>query len=183
MKVLFVLLFSLVVNFCNAQSHLKFMGIPITGTINTFQTKLQAKGFKHDKVTSSQYAVGIRAFKGKFAGEDADLVVRYDEKSYNVFRVMVCMSSYEENVAARIYNELEPLLIKKYGEYQDSEFNGEPSKNFIVKADDGESVIGEVVLTHISLYDDYGYAFYSIIVQYTDKDGLNIRDNSKLEDL
>ena len=33
----------------NANEHLKYMGIPITGTISQFQSKLAAKGVRYDQ--------------------------------------------------------------------------------------------------------------------------------------
>ena len=66
--------------------HLKFMGIPLTGTITTFQTKLAAKGISYDKVASSQTESGVRCFKGVFSGEKANIYVYYNEKTKVVYR-------------------------------------------------------------------------------------------------
>ena len=46
--------------------HLKFMGIPLTGTITQFQLKLAAKGVKYDKAMSQQLPTGVRMFNGTF---------------------------------------------------------------------------------------------------------------------
>lgn len=49
-KLILTLIIILTGTFCvQAQEHLKFMGIPLTGNINSFQTKLKAKGFEVDK--------------------------------------------------------------------------------------------------------------------------------------
>lgn len=58
--------------------HLKFMGIPINGSITNFQNKLIAKGFKYDKAGSMALETPTRIFKGQFAGETAQLFVYYD---------------------------------------------------------------------------------------------------------
>lgn len=53
-------------------AHLKFMGIPITGTITAFQSKLQTKGCKISK-DNILLPSGIRKFKGVLRGK----IVRY----------------------------------------------------------------------------------------------------------
>ena len=54
----------------SAQSnvHIKFMGIPVTGTIAQFQAKLVAKGCTYNKVASASISNGTRAFNGTFVG-------------------------------------------------------------------------------------------------------------------
>lgn len=60
--------------------HLEFMGIPINGTITSFQTKLQAKGCTLSK-DNNQLPTGNRGFKGVFAGKDCNINVLYDHKT------------------------------------------------------------------------------------------------------
>ena len=56
--------------------HLKFMGIPLTGTITQFQQKLTAKGVTHDKKASATAPIGTRIFSGKFAGAKAEIIAK-----------------------------------------------------------------------------------------------------------
>lgn len=42
--------------------HMKFMGIPLNGTIAAFQSKLQAKGIKYDAKMSAEIKDPCRAF-------------------------------------------------------------------------------------------------------------------------
>lgn len=58
----------------NANEHLKYMGIPITGTISQFQSKLAAKGVRYDQKSSSMINGGVRVFKGTFAGNKATIL-------------------------------------------------------------------------------------------------------------
>lgn len=58
----------------NTTEHLSYMGIPITGTITQFQTKLQAKRCSLDKQTSNSLGVGCRAFKGNFIGNKVTIL-------------------------------------------------------------------------------------------------------------
>jgi ABC-type antimicrobial peptide transport system permease subunit len=62
---LFMTMFSFVLS---AQTeHMKFAGIPLTGTIEQFQKKLVAKGFRINAKISQMLPVGTRSFVGTFA--------------------------------------------------------------------------------------------------------------------
>ena len=74
MKKVLLLLLVAIFSFAVQAKHLEFMGIPITGSITSFQSKLIAKGCSVSKDTN-QYPIGIRAFKGIFAGKDCDIIV------------------------------------------------------------------------------------------------------------
>ena len=58
--------------------HMKFMGIPLNGTISAFHQKLVAKGCKHDVEVSKVAGVGSRAFTGTFFGEKSGIYVYYN---------------------------------------------------------------------------------------------------------
>ena len=73
----------------NTTKHLKYMGIPINGTITQFQAKLIAKGCVHDKLTSNSLGVGCRAFKGHFIDNKVSIFVYYDESTKIVYKSMV----------------------------------------------------------------------------------------------
>lgn len=64
-----------------ANYHLKFKGIPITGTISQFQAQLTAKGCTYDRQTSAALQQGTRAFKGTLAGEKANIFVYLTAKA------------------------------------------------------------------------------------------------------
>ena len=64
--------------------HLKFMGIPLNGTITQFQNKLKAKGVDVNPSLNKFIPTGGRAFKGVFSGNDATIFVYYDEKTKKV---------------------------------------------------------------------------------------------------
>lgn len=89
----FILLFLLFVTHLHAVEHLKFVGIPIDGQIADFQKKLIAKGFKYDKLASSDLPKGQRQFKGIYKSKDADVTVFYDRKSNNVYKVVTQVST------------------------------------------------------------------------------------------
>lgn len=72
--------------------HLKFMGIPLTGTITSFSTKLKAKGFTVSKYNKSA-PKGVRLFDGTFFGNDASVYVYYDPRTSQVYRAKACIDN------------------------------------------------------------------------------------------
>ena len=96
MKSIKVFITLLLFSVCTAvfsQTHLKFVGIPIDGTITQFQTKLSTKGFKHNKAESANAPVGQRVFNGLFRSRNAELTVFYNRKTLIVYKVEVGVSS------------------------------------------------------------------------------------------
>lgn len=126
--------------------HLKFMGIPLNGSITVFQTKLQAKGIEYDAEGSRQLKVGCRCFKGTFSGEKANFYVYYNEKTKIVYRakaVITCLS--KENGEDKFYS-FKAMLKSKYsdGIANDSEQDGHPSLSILVSDSKKEKGLGYV---------------------------------------
>ena len=67
-----------IASFAQSNVNIKFMGIPVTGTIAQFQAKQVAKGCTYNKVASASISNGTRAFKGSFVGNKVDIYVYYD---------------------------------------------------------------------------------------------------------
>lgn len=98
-KLILTLIIILTGAFCvQAQEHLKFMGIPLTGNINSFQTKLKAKGFEVDKQINKYAPVGTRIFKGLFAGENAQIFVFYNKKHKTVYRAKAIIKVTDQDI-------------------------------------------------------------------------------------
>ena len=103
----------------NANEHLKFMGIPINGTLESFTQKLVAK-----KIKSIQAAEGVGLFNGAFAGKnDCNIFVATVPNRNIVSKVVVCLPSRETWAwLEHDYNEFKQMLTSKYGEpFQHSE--------------------------------------------------------------
>ena len=94
-------------------NHLTFKGIPITGTLENFAQKLEAKGFK--KIYSDKTSV---YFEGEFAGYSKCKICVLKIPNRNiVHRVGVCLP--EESLWAILedeYNQFKGMLTNKYGE-------------------------------------------------------------------
>lgn len=111
----FILFFALLcsVSLSFAQ-HLKFMGFPLDGTINNFESKLKTKGVSVSPINDLA-PVGIRIFSGRFVEEDASIAIFYDATTKTVFGANVEIVSDENNYSS-LYFRIENMLKKKYGE-------------------------------------------------------------------
>lgn len=77
--------------------HLEFLGIPINGTIDSFQKKLASKGIQIDPQRNRYGGKGIRKFKGNFYGyKGCEIDVVYHENTNIVFRVDVFIKNAPE---------------------------------------------------------------------------------------
>lgn len=96
--------------------HLKFMGIPLNGTITQFQNKLLGKGVALDRETNKLLPVGTRAFTGTFSGENASIFVYYDNKTKIVYRAKAVITCKDKSVAENKLNYYSDMLSVKYAE-------------------------------------------------------------------
>lgn len=98
---------------CNAQNnHLKFKGIPIEGTQNSFVQKLKAKGFTYIGMNE-----GIAILEGEFAGMKncSVLVSRFSDKdAVEIVAVFLPERDNWTSIMTDYYNYKE-LLTTKYG--------------------------------------------------------------------
>lgn len=90
--------------------HLRFNGIPITGSLNNVQNKLTAKGFRFARKEENSVRM-----VGKFANEECSIVLYATPKTKTTFRIIVV---YEEGVSwgslKSHYLQLKKLLKEKY---------------------------------------------------------------------
>ena len=132
-KTLLFILFTLILSaplYAQSKSsqHLKFMGIPIDGSITNFQNKLIAKGFKYDKVGSQNLEGPVRIFNGQFAGETSWIYVYYDKEQKFVYRVKVVIECATEDRAYSKMCKFRNQLIEKYStSAEDLQYEGNES--------------------------------------------------------
>nr|DAI84029.1 MAG TPA: Ail/Lom protein [Caudoviricetes sp.] len=110
-SVLFVLCLCMAVS---AQQHMKFMGIPLDGTVDNFALKLKAKGVTYDAAQSKAAGPGVRVFNGRFMAEDAIIVVAYIPKNKMVFSAEVELQYPTVESAHIPFLNLIESLQKKY---------------------------------------------------------------------
>ena len=186
MKKIVYLLFALLTTLSvNAQKeHLKFMGIPLTGSITNFQSKLTAKGISYDKAASLRSQAGIRCFTGMFSGEKAEIYVYYNEKTKIVYRAKAVVEYSTEDIAKSKYSKFSSMLREKYiaGEFFESEHDDYPA--FGIKVPDSQL---EKSIGFISLYiSKPSYSFMDeryLHIDYEDRDNTVSDMDRNMDDL
>ena len=116
MKKILVLLMTLIISLTSfAQiEHIKFMGIPIDGSLKSFCSKLKKKGFVRDPYDTRDK--DKRIFIGNFAGSKSKIFIYSDKKTKTVHSVVVTITTYTEDIAISEYKNFKKLLIEKYSE-------------------------------------------------------------------
>lgn len=157
-----------------AQKHLTFMGVPLDGTISTFQKKIADKGVSYNPKLSKIFPVGCRAFDGIFAGHKAEIIVYYDNKSKIVYRAKAVYTETSEEYCNQLYDEIKNSLSQKYdGEETDSEISNEEGIDRpvfrVYPSDDFGTKYGEIDLYQQRdavnlIYPNY----YSLHIDYID---------------
>ena len=182
-KLLLTILFCFVVVISYGQNkHLTIMGIPITGSITTFQQKLLAKNYRLDTKENKQLPVGERAFKGRFSGHDCTLKAYYFPDDKIVYKVRVSIDFVYESSADNAYKEIKRNLLRKY-KYADTKTgrssNGHESLSALI-IDDEDDILGNIVLFVFENVDPYES---ELVVGYEDMDGLIKAEKKHTDDL
>lgn len=160
------------------KEHLKFMGIPLNGTIATFQEKLKAKGINYDRAGSAQLQAGIRCFKGVFSGEKATIYVYYNEKTKIVYRAKAVIEYSKKDIGVQRFEKFKSMLKEKYltAYAKDSEQDGYPSMCMLVYDSELDKSLGI-----ISLYmTDMGYSFMDEVFLHIDYED-NVNTSSDMD--
>lgn len=91
--------------------HMKFMGIPIDGTLDEFKSKLIAKGFVPDPGKKD-------VLYGTFAGcDDCTIVCNYNKTNNQMYAVVVYFHDPDDwQILSSRYYDLKNKLTQKYGE-------------------------------------------------------------------
>lgn len=111
---LLTLLLTLFVGICSAQTteHMKFKGVPMEGTLQSFTNKLKAKGF-----TPVGIQDGVSLLKGEFAGYKNCTIGAVADKSGMICKVAVFFPSMDKwGDLERCYNNYKSMLTEKYGD-------------------------------------------------------------------
>ncbi len=162
--------------------HLKFAGIPITGTIEQFQQQLLTKGFKQntinkfeiDELDGTLAPEGKRIYQGKFVNQKAKIKVFFDTKTKQVFKVQVYFTKLDKNSAQIKLEYFKGLLSNKYGAANMKEHNqSKEFPGFLLTANGGQ-IYGYVSKSSI---------FYGTYIQYTDSINEENHRHQMLNDL
>lgn len=189
LRLILIGLFSIVSFSINAK-HLEFMGIPITGTITAFQSKLQSKGCTIAK-GNNLLPYGIRGFKGVFAGKDCDIYVWYNHRTKQVYQVRAITDCGTlSDVAHNTFYYYKNLLNQKYeGMALNSDMLEDSTKteyefDMVViqpPIEVGAQALGTIEV-HIIEYDSYPTT-YGVAITYEDFEGASQNEQNTLNDL
>lgn len=166
------------------REYMKYMGIPLNGSITNFQQKLEAKGVKLNKVVNSKVAVGTRVFKGPFSGENADVYVYYNEKTKIVYRAKAVIEYPTKDIGERNFEKFSSMLKEKYlsGVVKDGEQEGHPALCMRVLDNNFEFTIGFVSM-YISDANDYFDEHVYLHIDYEDEANSQSDKHTNMDDL
>lgn len=172
----------------HAQSeHVKFMGIPINGTINQFQKEIERKGWIYNE-NESVKSSGSRIFNGMFANEEAELYVLFENQTYTVYQVAILINAESKENAIIKYNKLKDLYNRKYPEYKKDEYaidNTEALEITITNRRDN-SDLGTITMFIGKTYErtnNMQEIKYHLNINYVDSYNEQIETNILLDDL
>lgn len=93
--------------------HMKFMGIPLDGSIEQFTTKLLNKGMTKD-LAHSKASEGKRVFYGAFFDKSATIVVRYDQRTLTVYAAKAYIEFVSREQADEFFASIKSSIRNKY---------------------------------------------------------------------
>ena len=180
-----LLILCLLCSFVVNAKHMEFMGIPIDGTITTFQKKLSAKGWKISSENKSAPS-GVRVFTGRFAGRKVDLGVFYDTSTKTVYQVRVVISDLSDEGSDDEFDYFRDMLIRKYANVAEIVEDDADDYYMLLRIMDGTEPIGGISI-EINEYDGYYNTLYAVWIDYSDLTNLSKiidkRDRDVLKDL
>lgn len=161
-----------------AQSqHLKFMGIPLNGTISAFHQKLVAEGYKPAVDVNKQSESGSRCYKVTFFGSEAFIHVYYNPKTKIVYRAKAFLRYTSEEIMQSVYQELKVALGAKYSGALVSEGKSYGYEDMTYYVDEGR--IG----LFCDKYDLPYRTYYNVHVDYWDDINSKKNEDKNMDDL
>lgn len=153
-KLLFALL--LLMPLCVSAQHLKFMNIPIDGKINSFASKLNAKGFTLSP-KNKQAGVGLRIMKGRFFDQPAELWISYTPQTSIVYSVRVVFWSNERTLCESFMKDIKNSISYKYN-YEEEEGKTKGGSDItIYHIMENEEYTGDIYIGISQSSEYYGY--------------------------
>ncbi len=178
-KIVSILILLLCMVSMQAEEHLKFMGIPLNGTINQFQVKLQAKGFVKNSLLNKNTPVGTRVFSGTFIGKKSIVPVYYDADTKVVYGAKVYFDGYTESEVENEIAHMKQLLLGKYDEADIREGVKTGLSCFIIETEMGSIFV-------YAMKDEYELRYpyiYSVHLEYNDNKNSKKHHNQIMDDL
>ena len=178
-----ILCLLLVISLQAQTNHLKFMGIPLNGTIEQFQSKLKLKGITPDNnLNRISQGEPFRFYKGTFAGEKATIKIKYNSKTKIVWGAMVTIEYRNNDLAESQLEYYKKKLLEKYPDSIGGDEEKEGIPCYMLGVGDGNDLIGFIYLytrTSSNTIDNNVY----LILNYKDYSNTKKNERENLEDL
>ena len=191
--------------------HLKFMGIPLDGKISAFDRELKKKGLELDNYTGKMLE-GTYIYNGVFSGETAQIFVKYDNRTKNVYQASVVIKCYTKSSVIRKYEDIRDMLEKKYSQDEAVKFyidlnaeHGEEMKKdglnlfewkhteekdgyettlFLIPNLGGREFRGTIEVFVGEMFSNVTYSTdYMLYIKYSDWKNENLHRENNIEDL
>lgn len=161
--------------------HLTILGIPITGSITTFQQKLLAKNYRLNTRENKSLPIGQREFKGRFSGHECSLRAYYFPDDKIVYKVRVSIDFVYESSADNAYKEIKGNLQREYknASIKTGSTDGHESISAMI-IDEEDDILGFIDLLVFEGDEDYEKI---LVVGYTDMDGFAMEEKKHTDDL
>lgn len=154
--------------------HLEFMGIPIDGSIEAFETKLKTKGFVKSKDFGELNTRYKRWYDGRFAGEDVHLSVHCTKTDLVYVTCVVSFFETLDDVKAKWKYYTSTIEDKYKDKIVNKKIQGTDDIRY-------EMELGDIVVNYkTSGFIDYKCRLY---LMYFDRKNTTINSEMKKEDI
>ena len=122
---------------CQAQEHMKFLGVSMDSSLSSFTQEMTKKGFRYIE-NIDQNSVHMKG--GSFAGkENANLIISATQKTKRVAVALVWFNDYSsDDFISNAFKQFIFLFQRKYGDYE-KVLQGD---TYVYKFDAGTGPIG-----------------------------------------
>lgn len=161
--------------------HLKFMGIPLQGSVVTFGNEIIKKGCR-----PQNYAYrDMLGFSGTFAGYDADIYVKYHNRE--VYEAYAVVDRDNLEAAQSVYDDFCNSLQKKYPYHFDAYNYDKEYETYYLRPKrypkdeeyNEDRVFGTI---SVKIVHQKNYGVYGVVITYSDGINSKVRERSKLDD-
>ena len=177
----FILALLVAINLSAQTEHVRFLGIPLDGTIQHFQDSLTANGCSLDPKTSDLLPKGMRAFKGGYSEYDALMIILYDETADVVYQVKAIITCQGEETSDSVFNVINQQLQSEYGTLLSTKSiqYGHESYGYTILSKE-RVVVGDIGL--FMTRDENNPNVFLVQVQYTDTANLRVHERQQSDD-
>ena len=177
----FILALLVALNLSAQTEHVRFLGIPLDGTIQQFQESLVANGCSLDQKTSELLPKGMCALRGSYAEHDALMIVLYDETADVVYQAKAIITCQGEETSDSVFNVINQQLQLEYGTLLSTKSiqYGHESYGYTILSKE-RVVVGDIGL--FMTRDENNPNVFLVQVQYTDTANLRVHERQQSDD-